>query len=83
MPASRVRSSRSRRASPAGAGLRPVERADRILVMPPDAVPIWETMPAAMKRGAVVVPATTLLSETGLEDRLERGPARHVVTDAG
>jgi acetyl-CoA synthetase len=56
-----------------------VTRGDRILVMLGNEVPLWETMLAAMKLGAVVIPATTLLSEADLEDRIERGRARHVV----
>src|SRR5512140_1731917 len=34
-------------------------RGDRLLVMLPNAVPLWETILAAMKLGVVVVPATT------------------------
>src|SRR5215813_10973032 len=36
-----------------------VERGDRILVMLNNVVPLWETMLAAMKIGAVIIPATT------------------------
>jgi acetyl-CoA synthetase len=39
-------------------------------------------MLAAMKLGAVVIPATTLLSRDDLLDRFGRGRARHVVTSA-
>ena len=49
-------------------------------------VELWETMLAAMKLGAVVIPATTLLAEADLRDRIERGKARHVIVrsaDAG
>ena len=42
-------------------------------------VELWETMLAAMKLGAVVIPATTLLAESDLRDRIERGDVRHVV----
>ena len=45
-------------------------------------VPLWEVMLAAMKLGAVIIPATTLLTPVDLEDRFERGRARHVVTAA-
>ena len=38
-------------------------------------VELWETMLAAMKLGAVVIPATTLLTAADLRDRLERGDA--------
>ena len=56
-----------------------VARGDRILIMLGNEVPLWETMLAAMKLGAVVIPATTLLNEADLADRLERGEVRHVV----
>ncbi|WP_341645765.1 AMP-binding protein [Thauera sp. SDU_THAU2] len=56
-----------------------VERGDRILIMLGNEVPLWETMLAAIKLGAVVIPATTLLTPDDLVDRLERGQVRHVV----
>ena len=55
---------------------------DRILIMLANVVPLWETMLAAMKLGAVIIPATTLLERTELADRLERGRVRVVVTTA-
>jgi acetyl-CoA synthetase len=58
-----------------------VERGDRILMMLPNSVPIWEVMLAAMKLGAVIIPATSLLTPEDLRDRLDRGHVRHVVTD--
>jgi acetyl-CoA synthetase len=58
-----------------------VERGDRILMMLPNSVPIWEVMLAAMKLGAVVIPATSLLTPEDLRDRLDRGRVKHVVTD--
>ena len=39
-------------------------------------VPLWESMLAAMKLGAVVIPATTLLTPDELSDRFDRGRAR-------
>jgi len=57
-----------------------VERGDRILLMLGNIVPLWEVMLAAMKLGAVVIPATTLLAANDLADRFDRGQARHVVT---
>ena len=57
-----------------------VKRGDRILLMLGNIVPLWEVMLAAMKLGAVVIPATTLLAANDLADRFERGRARHVVT---
>ncbi|MBV9553293.1 MAG: AMP-binding protein, partial [Alphaproteobacteria bacterium] len=43
-------------------------------------VPLWEVMLAAMKLGAVTIPASTLLTRDDLLDRFARGRARHVVT---
>src|SRR5579872_6491372 len=59
-----------------------VRRGDRILVMLGNVAPLWECMLAAMKLGAVVVPATTLLTPNDLADRFARGRVRHVVTSA-
>lgn len=63
-----------------------VTRGDRIILMLGNQVELWETLLAAMKLGAVVIPATTLLTPADLRDRLDRGAARHVVVggaDAG
>jgi acetyl-CoA synthetase len=57
-----------------------VRRGDRIVVQLPNHVAMWEIMLAAIKLGAVVIPAATLLTLADLRDRLERGKARHVVT---
>ncbi len=57
-----------------------VGRGDRILLMLGNVVPLWEVMLAAMKLGAVTIPATTLLTRDDLIDRFDRGRARHVVT---
>ena len=56
-----------------------VKRGERILIMLANEVPLWETMLAAIKLGAVVIPATTLLTPDDLVDRVERGQVRHVV----
>jgi acetyl-CoA synthetase len=57
-----------------------VKRGDRLLLMLGNVVPLWEVMLAAMKLGAVTIPASTLLSRDDLIDRFDRGRARHVVT---
>jgi acetyl-CoA synthetase len=59
-----------------------VRRGDRILLMLGNVVPLWEAMLAAIKLGAVIIPATTLLTRDDLVDRFERGRARHVITGA-
>ncbi|WP_345792799.1 AMP-binding protein [Thauera sp. JM12B12] len=56
-----------------------VKRGERILIMLGNEVPLWETMLAAIKLGAVVIPATTLLTPDDLVDRVERGQVKHVV----
>jgi acetyl-CoA synthetase len=56
-----------------------VARGDRIVLMLGNQLELWETMLAAIKLGAVVIPATTLLAEADLRDRIDRGNARHVV----
>jgi len=58
-----------------------VDRGDRILMMLPNCVQIWEVMLAAMKLGAAVIPATSLLTQEDLADRIERGKVNHVITD--
>ncbi|MDH4308968.1 MAG: AMP-binding protein [Acidimicrobiia bacterium] len=58
-----------------------VGRGTRILVMLGNEAPLWEVMLAAIKMGAVVIPATTLLAGADLADRFERGNARVVVTN--
>lgn len=57
-----------------------LRRGDRIVVQLPNHVAMWEIMLAAMKLGAVVIPAATLLTVDDLRDRLTRGKARHIVT---
>jgi acetyl-CoA synthetase len=52
---------------------------DRIVVQLPNHVAMWEILLAAMKLGAVIIPAATLLTVEDLLDRLERGKARHIV----
>jgi acetyl-CoA synthetase len=59
-----------------------VARGDRIVVMLGNQVELWEALLAAMKLGAVVIPATTLLGPADLSDRVERGAARHVIAGA-
>jgi acetyl-CoA synthetase len=59
-----------------------VQRGDRILLMLGNVVPLWETMLAAMKLGAVIVPATTLLTRNDLVDRFARGRVRHAIAGA-
>ncbi len=59
-----------------------VKRGERVLLMLGNEVPLWETMLACMKIGAVMIPATSLLSRDDLIDRLDRGRVKVVVTSA-
>src|SRR6476619_6960193 len=56
-----------------------LKRGDHLLLLLGNVVPLWETMLAAIKLGVVVIPATTLLTQDELRDRLDRGRARVVV----
>ena len=55
---------------------------DRILVMLGNVVPLWEAMLGAIKAGAVIVPATTLLERDDLKDRLSRGRIKAILTQS-
>ena len=56
-----------------------VRRGDRILLMLGNELALWEVMLAAIKLGAVMIPASALLTPTDLQDRIARGDVRHVV----
>ncbi|MFC1419823.1 AMP-binding protein [Streptacidiphilus cavernicola] len=59
-----------------------VRRGDHVLLLLGNQVELWETMLAAIKLGAVVIPASTLLSPDDLADRVDRGAVRHVVAQS-
>jgi acetyl-CoA synthetase len=71
----------SARSSQVAAWLRSegVRRYDRILLMLGNQVELWEVLLAAIRIGAVVIPASTLLGTDDLKDRIERGRVDHVV----
>jgi len=60
-----------------------VSRGDRLLLMLGNIAPLWEAILAAMKLGAVIIPASTLLGPEDLADRIARGEVRHVITESG
>jgi acetyl-CoA synthetase len=60
-----------------------VRRGDRMLLMLGNQTALWEVLLAAMKLGAVVIPATPLLTTEDLRDRLDRGGVQHVIATAG
>lgn len=58
-----------------------VARGSRVLLMLGNVPELWETLLACMKLGAVVIPATTLLSGEELGDRIARGAVAAAVAD--
>jgi len=59
-----------------------VRRGHRMLLMLGNEAALWETLLAACKLGAVVIPAATQLGPEDLQDRLDRGAVRHVIVGA-
>lgn len=59
-----------------------VRRDDAVIVMLGNQIELWETMLAIIKIGAVIMPTTTAVGPADLVDRMERGRARAVVTNA-
>ncbi|PRY09631.1 AMP-binding protein [Paraburkholderia sp. BL25I1N1] len=59
-----------------------VGRGDRLLLMLPNRVELWDVMLAAMKLGAIVLPATTQLSADDVRDRVQIGGANFAVVDS-
>jgi acetyl-CoA synthetase len=56
-----------------------IRRGTRVLVLLGNQVELWETTLAVMKLGAVLVPATTLLTASDLRDRIIRANAGAVI----
>ncbi len=59
-----------------------LKRGERVLLMMGNVPPLWETLLAAMKLGAVVTPTTTLLTANELAERVVRGRVRFIVAAA-
>lgn len=59
-----------------------VRRGTRILLMLDNVPELWDTMLAAIKLGALIIPAATLASPQELADRIARGHATHIITDS-
>ncbi len=59
-----------------------LRRGDHLLIMLGNVAPLWVSLLAAMKLGAVVIPTSTLLSGAELADRLTRGQVRFVIAAA-
>ncbi len=58
-----------------------VGRGDRILLMLPNRVELWDAMLAAIKLGAILMPATTQLSADDLRERIEIGEPTFAIVD--
>jgi acetyl-CoA synthetase len=54
-----------------------------VLVLLGNQVELWETTLAVMRLGAVMIPATTLLADADLRDRVDRGGVSAVIAQAG
>lgn len=60
-----------------------IVRGDRVLLMLGNVPELWQLTLACMKLGCPIIPTTTLLMPADLRDRVARGGARVVITDAG
>ena len=57
-----------------------VRRGDHVLLMLGNQVELWVAILAAIKLGAVIIPASTLLTDEDLADRFARGDVRALIT---
>ncbi len=64
----------------AGLGVR---KSDPVVLMLGNQLELWEAMLAVMKLGAVIMPTTIAVGPADLTDRITRGGARHVISNAG
>jgi acetyl-CoA synthetase len=55
---------------------------DHVVLMLGNQYELWESMLAVMRLGAVILPTSTMLEAHDLQDRIDRGAVRHVVTNA-
>jgi len=59
-----------------------VRRGASVLLMLGNVVPLWECILAITKLGAIMIPASPLLSGADLQDRIDRGAVRAVIAGA-
>ncbi|WP_440073698.1 AMP-binding protein [Streptosporangium sp. OZ121] len=59
-----------------------VQRGEAILLLLDNRVELWESMLAAIKIGAVIVPTYTTATVDDLADRISRADIRHVIADS-
>ena len=63
-------------------GAQGVSRGDTLMLMLGNQVELWESMLAAMKLGAVIMPTAAAASSADLADRINRGGVRWVIANA-
>ncbi|WP_353951575.1 AMP-binding protein [Knoellia sp. S7-12] len=61
---------------------RGVAQGDPVIIMLDNQVELWDCMLAVMKLGAIIMPTTSAAGAADLEDRVARGGARHVISNA-
>ncbi|WP_068249754.1 AMP-binding protein [Janibacter corallicola] len=61
---------------------RGVAKGDPVVLMLGNQVELWETMLGLMKLGAIIVPTTTAVGGSDLQDRISRSGARFVIANA-
>jgi acetyl-CoA synthetase len=59
-----------------------LRKGDRVLLMMPSCVELFEIFLGAMKLGCVIIPASTLLTEDDIVDRIARGKTKAIVSSA-
>ena len=59
-----------------------VQKGDSVILMLGNQVELWEAMLGIIKLGAVIMPTTSAVGTDDLIDRMQRGRAKHVVTNA-
>ncbi len=56
-------------------------KGDRIMLMMPSCVELFEAFLGAMKVGCIIIPSSTLITTDDIRDRIARGKAKCIVTD--
>jgi acetyl-CoA synthetase len=59
-----------------------VRRGDHTLLMLGNRAALWESILALTKLGSVIIPSTTLLTASDIEDRVTRGHVAHVIAES-
>jgi acetyl-CoA synthetase len=59
-----------------------MRRGDHTLLMLGNRAALWESILALTKLGSVIIPSTTLLTASDIEDRVTRGHVAHVIAES-